>query len=329
MPTHLDKRISLLLPSLFFVFACSLGAATPASPVADPTKIALEVQATVMALQLTQSSASVATVAVSQQAPPEQATPLPPAAETQPSVTPAMSEDFDTWIKSANILLFEDMAGATDRRRTIIQALNGMGLHYTDVADALGRYKSEILSSPGGNGWDLIISGKELRDGVQGEFYEYLNTAINNGSAVIIEEWNMNGIINGKLSLITSKCGVSFESDWQGQTIEDQLLFPIDDSSPILHSPNDGISLTNPTNYWINDDLGDRMRLSAGSTAVPLWGLFPNERSNALTAVSCIDGRVIIQTYSSHSYGEERVIRMWQNYIYHTLKARYDYLATH
>ena len=324
MFTRFDKKFLFLLLSLIFVFACSLGTSAPATPQIDSTKVALEVQATVAAMQETQPET--ATVAAPTQIPP---TSHPPAAEIQPTTAPAMDEDFETWMKSANILLFEDMAGAIDRRRIINQALNGMGLKYTDVADALGRYKNEILNSPGGEGWDLIISGKEYRDGVQGEFYEYLNTAINNGSAMIIEEWEMDSIINGKLSLITTQCGVDFERNWTAKTIEDQLLFPIDDSSPILHSPNDGISLTNPTNYWISDDLGDRMKLSPGSTAVPLWGLYPNDRSHALTAVSCVDGRVIIQTYSSHSYGEDRVMRMWQNYIYHTLKARYDYLATH
>jgi len=144
---------------------------------------------------------------------------------------------------------------------------------------------------------------------------------------VIIEEWDMDGIINGKLSLITGKCGVSFQKDWDGKVLEDQLIFPIDDSSPILHTPNDGIALTNPTSYWLWTDLGDLMRLSSGSDAVPLWGLYPNTRNSDLAAVSCVDGRVIIQTYSTHSYGEDRVIRMWQNYIYNTLKARYDYLA--
>ncbi len=324
MSTYLDKRLFIFCFALLFIFACSAGTSAPAAPQADETKIALEVQATVMALQLTQPSAALAAEAT--QVPP-QATQTPSVTESPPTETPALREDFTTWMKSAHILLFEDMAGATDRRRIINQALNGMGLQYTDVADALGRYKNEILNSPNGTGWDLIISGKELREGVQGEFYEYLNTAINAGSSVIIEEWNMNDIFNGKLSLITSRCGVSFEKNWTAKKIEAQLLFPIEDSSPILHSPNDGISLTNPTNYWIGGDLGDRMKLDAGSNAIPLWGLYPSERNSALTAVSCIDGRVIIQTYSSHSYGEDRIIRMWQNYIYHTLKARYDYLA--
>ena len=329
MSAYFNKKIFFLLISLIFVFACSIDTSAPAVPAFDATKAVLELEATAMVLQLTQaamdnqSAPPVAPTVIPQQ----QATLAPPPAAA-PTEAPAMSEDFDTWMKSASILLFEDMAGSTDRRRYINQALSGLGLRYTDVADALGNYKNEIISGgPGGKGWDLIISGKELREGVQGEFYVYLNTAINQGSAVIIEEWDMDGIGGGKLGLITSKCGVKLERDWIDRPIEDHLIFPIDGTDPVHHTPNEGVSLTNATGYWLGADLGDRMKLTSGSTAIPLWGLYPNTYNSALTAVKCVEGRVIIQTYSSHSYGENRIILMWQNYIYNTLKARYDYLA--
>ena len=335
MSSYFNKKLFFILIGLIFVFACSLGAPAPAEPAFDATKAVLELEATAMALQLTQSAMN------NQLAPPA----APPVAQQQPTVAPpvaapptvsvvntqapAMSEDFETWMKSASILLFEDMAGSVDRRRNINQALNGMGLRYTDVADALGNYKSEINSGgPGGKGWDLIISGKELREGVQGEFYVYLNDAINQGSAVIIEEWDMDDIGGGKLGRITGKCGVKLDRDWIGAPIEDHMIFPIDGTHPVHHTPNEGISLTNATGYWLGMDLGDRMKLTPGSEAIPLWGLYPNTHNSALTAVSCIEGRVIIQTYSTHSYGEDRVIRMWENYIYNTLQARYDYLAS-
>ncbi len=328
-----DKKFSILLIGLFFVFACNIGA--PASTIPDSafdaTKVVMELEATAMALQLTQSAMSnqPAPPAAPTMALPLQATAaIVPTMAIAPTEAPAMSEDFETWMRSASILLFEDMAGSTDRRRYVNQALNGMGLKYVDVNDALGDYKNQILSGgPGGRGWDLIISAKELRNEVQGEFYEYLNTAINNGSAVIIEEWNMGGIGGGKLSKVTGKCGVKFDKDWIAKEIDDHLIFPINGTNPIHHIPNSGISLTNPTRYW-GLYPGSRMKLTPGSEAIPLWGLYPNTQNSALTAVSCVDGRLIIQTYSTHSYGEDRVIRMWENYIYNTLKARYDYLAS-
>lgn len=323
------NRIVILFVGLFFILACSLGGTTTAQPVFDTTKAVLELEATAMVLQLTQSAMNNQAPAAAPTVAPLQPTVAPPpTAGAAPTASSGMSQDFDTWMKSASILLFEDMAGDFVVGRSINEALNGLGLSYTDVKDALGHYKNEILSGgPGGRGWDLIISGKELRSGVQGEFYVYLNDAITQGSAVIIEEWDMDAIGYGKLSLITGRCGVTLDKDWIGKPVSDHVIFPIDGTHPIHHMPNEGIALTNPTGYWVGDDLGDRMRLAPGSKAIPLWGLYANSKNNDLTAVTCVDGRVIIQTYSTHSYGDDRVVRMWQNYIYNTLKARYDYLA--
>jgi len=286
----------------------------------NATQIALDVQSTVNAQQITKG---------------EQATntPLPPTATqpapTAPTQSSAMDQDFDTWMRSASILLYEDMAGDFSVYRFIQLALDGMGLQYIDVRDALGHYKTQLLSGgPGGQGWDLIISGKESRDAVQGEFYVYLSDALNAGSSVIIEEWDMDGIATGKISMVLSRCGIDFHRNWIGEPLSKQLLFPINGSHPVHHFPNEGISLTNPSGFWLGTDLGDLIRLRPGSDANLLWGARVNFSDSYATAASCVDGRLILQTYSTHSYGQERIVLMWQNYIYNTLKARYDYLAS-
>jgi len=253
------------------------------------------------------------------------------AEEPIPSPTPQTSlPDFETWMREdASILLFEDMAGAGDVHTFIDQTLNGMGLNYTDTADRLGNYKEQIISrGPGGRGWDLIISGKEMRKGVQGEFYVYLNDALLDGTSVIIEDWDMDDIISGKLGIIMNRCGVKFYRDWINQPMSKQLLFPINGDHPIHHTPNEGISLTNPSGYWNWTDLGDLMELAPGSNAKPLWGALSNNTTNHLTAVVCMDGQLIVQTYSSHSYGEGRIKMMWENYIYNALKTRYDRISS-
>lgn len=235
--------------------------------------------------------------------------------------------DFETWLRSANILLFEDMALVG----VVQPALDAMGLNYTDVNDALGHFKTQLLSGgPNGQGWDLIISSKEARDQVSGEFYVYLNDALNAGSSIIIEEWDIDGIASGKIGVILGRCGVEFQSDWINVPVELQLLFPINGDHPVHHYPNEGISLTNPTNFWFWDqwDLGDLLRLRPGSDAKLLWGARSAVKDSYATAVSCVDGRVIIQTYGSHSYGADRVVMMWTNYIYNALLARYEYLAS-
>jgi len=279
----------------------------------NATQFALDVQSTVNAQSVSQVT-------------PE--TPQP--ADPTPTTEPAMEQDFDTWMRSASILLYEDMAGDFSVYRYIKLALDGMGLQPTDLRDALGHFKTQLLSGgPGGQGWDLIISGKEMRNAVQGEFYVYLNDSLNAGSSVIIEEWNMDGIASGKIAMLLSRCGIGFHRNWIGDPINEHLLFPVNGSHPVHHFPNEGIALTNPSGFWLGADLGDFIRLRPGGDAKILWVARANVTDSYATAATCMDGRLIFQTYSTHSYGQERVVLMWQNYIYNTLKARYDYLAAH
>ncbi len=293
------------------------------------TQMAIDVQATVNAQQLTQAAEASPT-------PTPTDTPEPPAepAEDQdsPQTQPTFNEaDFETWMKSASILLYEDMAGDFSVTRYIKQALDAMGLRqHVDVKDAMGTFKNQLLSGgPGGQGWDLIISGKEMRTSIQGEFYVYINDALNLGSSVIIEEWDMDAIASGKISTVLARCGVQFHRDWLDDNIDRHLLYPVDGTHAIHHYPNEGVSLTNPSGYWIWTDLGDWMKLRPGSSAIPLWSARVNVRDSYLTAVTCLDGQLTIQSYSSHSYGQDRIMLMWQNYIYNALKTRYEYLATH
>lgn len=277
-----------------------------AQDAAQATQSAIQTQVALAAQQTVQAGQPTA-------APPTEA----------PTATLPPQESFEEWLPNAGILLYEDMAGNFNTTRYIKAALDGMGLRYVDVGDALGNYKDQLLSNgPGGQGWDLIISGKELRTAVSGEFYTYLNDALNEGSSVIIEEWDLDSIWAGKFSSIMSRCGVEFQSDWRNKPLDEQLLWAVEGGSPIFHYPNEGISLRNPTGYWTGD-LGDLLRLSPGSQAVPLWSARTNTRDTYLTAVACLDNRLIIQTYSSHDYGKDRIVRMWQNYIYNALQARY------
>ena len=237
--------------------------------------------------------------------------------------------NFEEWMETANILVYEDMAGDYSVYRYISSALDDMGLRrYVDVKDAGGHFKNQLLSGgPGGEGWDLIISGKERRRSIQGEFYVYITDALDEGSSVIVEEWDMDGIASGKISMLLSRCGVKFQEDWIDDELNEHPLFPVDGEHDIHHVPNDGVFLTNPTGFWLGTDLGDKMKLTPGSEAIPLWSNHANAWSENLMAVECVDGRLIIQTYSSHSYGQNRVVLMWQNYIYNALQARYVYLG--
>ncbi|GAB4530925.1 MAG: hypothetical protein Fur0018_18430 [Anaerolineales bacterium] len=344
------RRLLPLMLAAALLTACNLPAGPPPTsppPPAAPTAALIDSQATQdaiqtqiaqaalvagqaaeMTAQATQAAIQTQVALAAQQTvqaqQPTGAPPTTPPPTEAPAATTPPQETFEAWLPGASILLYEDMAGDYRTTRYIKEALDTLGLRYTDVRDALGNYKDQLLSNgPGGRGWDLIISGKELRTAVSGEFYVYLNDALTQGSSVIIEEWNLNDIGAGKISNILGRCGVEFQADWWNKPTNEQLLWAVEGESPIFHYPNEGISLRNPTNYW-RGDLGDLLRLSPGSTATSLWSARTNTRDTYLTAVACLDNRLIIQTYSTHDYGKERIVRMWQNYIYNALRARYD-----
>ncbi len=352
-----QKSSSIIFCSLFLILSLGVltgcGQPSPDSSL-EETIMALSVDATVNAMdqgnnseneiqpeadpnaQLTQVAESVqATVNAAESISEPQPT-LTPEVEAAPILSPPSGEaaeevsmeDFNSWMKSANILLYEDSAGVYTTTRFVQDALDAMGLDYVDVKDAVGHYKEQLLSGgPGGEGWDLIISAKEARGHVKGEMYIYLNDALNDGSSVIIEEWELDSIVRGEIATILNRCGVEFQDQWVGEPLNTQLLWQVDGSLPIHHQPNEGISLTNPSGFWAGSDLGDFMRLAPGSEAVALWAARVNVQDTFLTAVSCLDNQLIIQTYSTHSYGRDRIVRMWENYIYHALLARYQLIT--
>jgi len=321
---------------------------------AQATNMALALQVTLNAIEKEQSASAddantqLTQVAVAVQATLNAAQPaaIPPTVQViveaaptaEPADTPEPDDqqelaDFETWMKSAAILLYEDMAGIYTTSRYIMQALDSRGLSYVDVKDSAGNFKEQILSGgPGGEGWDLIIFAIEIREEeggfwLRGEYYQHINDAFTDGSSVIIEEYQLESIVNGKISPLISRCDLEFQEQWAWDPLKHQLLWQIDGSLPIHHQPNEGISLTNPSGYWPSSDIGDFMRLAPGSKSEPLWTARANVKDTYLTAVSCEDNRLILQTYSTHNYGKDRVVRMWENYIYNTLLARYQLLS--
>ncbi len=348
------KQISIigipLLVTLIFLSTLLSGCLLPTTDnSAQATNMALALQVTLNAIEKEQStSADIANRQLTQVAEAVQATlnaaqpsPNPPTIEVivESASTPEPESDpekelaeFEIWLKSADILLFEDMSSSYTTIRYIMETLDSMGLDYVDVKDAIGHFKEQLLSGgPGGEGWDLIIFAIEVRQEgggfwLRGEYYQYINDAFTDGSSVIIEEYQLESIVNGKISMLINRCDLEFQEQWAWDPLKHQLLWQVDGSLPIHHQPNEGIALTNPTGYWPSSDIGDFMRLAPGSKSEPLWTARTNVKDTYLTAVSCLDNRLILQTYSSHNYGKARVVRMWENYIYNALLARYRLL---
>jgi len=307
--------VSLLLPVvLIFVLACTITTSPPVEPppAFDPTKAALELEATAMSLQLTQAAMNVQ----AQQPtlpPPVQATlPLPTQPPPPTTIPPTATQSFDDLMNSAKILVYEN----TDERNIglwIRDALDGMGLKYTHTGSYSGHFM-EYLNS--GTEWDLIIVGAEDKDKISGEFWDVINTRLARDKvALIAEVWYLNSEANGPIGKILSGCGIRYQKDYQ---LADSIYWWVSDH-PVFNEPNTVLPLLHYNRFWANQT-GDQIRLGGGGDAVLLAGLAAKPSGQEAVLATCYDGRVIIQTFSDHDYDQAEVIPLWQNYIYNTLK---------
>ncbi|MBN1665804.1 MAG: hypothetical protein JW862_01900 [Anaerolineales bacterium] len=336
----------VLMCALLFILLTSLACNAPSSDTElQDTQVALNIQATLLAEgeQPAEPVASPDTATPTRQAEesqpgetpsqtPQPVTATPTASLTpQPSNTPQptatdppappASASLDELIQGSKILLFEDITSVY-ATRYVKEALDNLGLstNYVDVKDAVGHFKTQLLS---GTDWDLIITSVEARSNVQGEFFTYLNDQLNDGTSVIIEHWNLDDLSRGQASSILSRCGIRI-SDWYDPPDTNRSLWPLQGEHPIFHQPNENISLTNYTLYWFGD-VGDLMRVDPGSEAVLLAGLFAQYKDSNGTLASCLDDRLILQTFSTHDYRQDQMVHLWQNYIYNALRAHFEY----
>ncbi len=339
------RRYFLLLTVLLMVtLSCNfLASEDEGSSDLQQTEIALGVEQTMVARQeanatLTAQAPQLGGEAGGGEAAPTietQPTDLPPEgapeataaqAPTEPPPPTTPAEDFNNMMKSASILLYEDIINDLEVQRYIKDTLDGMGLNYNDVGSAKGRFKDALLSgAPGGQPWDLIIVGAESRGGIQGEFFEYINNSLDRGSSVILEVWHLDQIFLGKAQLFLQKCGADIKN-YSGNYRDpgDHSIFPINGADhPILKEPHTGISFTQGfTYFWPASDLGDLMYLNGSGDGQLLMGREPNNPNSAGVLAVCDGGKLVLQTFSSHSFVEDIMRRQWENYIHYALRIR-------
>jgi hypothetical protein len=232
----------------------------------------------------------------------------PPSFQKTPASEPISDEKF----KTSQILLIEDMAGRSSSRY-IKDALDSANYNYTDVGSAQGWLKNYILT----NGpWDLIIVASESRAKIQGEFFDMLLKEIHSGTAVIIEIWDGDALAKGKLGGLLSECGVEVHGDWYNPG--KRSIYWLIPEHPIFQEPNQISNVK--TNYFWADDIGDFMRLLPEGDASLLAGSDVDRSNDHGLLTTCFGGRVVIQSFSDHDYDRGDMMRLWQNYVYYTLK---------
>jgi len=313
MPTQLGKRglLIFLLGTVAVILACGVALTPPTPPTAfDPTKAALELQGTAMALQLTQAALN-----GQQQAPPANApapAPTEMAAPAPAVVLPSPTEDVEARIRSAKILVYEN----TDERGIgmwIQDALDGMGLKYTQTGSYSGHFM-EYLDS--GVKYDLVIVGAEDKDKISGEFWDVISTRLTRDKAALIAEvWYLDREANGPINKILGPCGVRFRVDWPLA----ESIYWWEPTHPVFNEPNVVLPLLHYNRFWANQT-GDKLMLGGGGDALMLAGLSSRPSSGEGVLASCFEGRVIIQTFSDHDYSQADIVPLWQNYIHYTLK---------
>jgi len=315
MLMQLGKR-GIVLFSLFVVLsilACNLSVApsTSSPPAFDPTKAALELQATSMVLQLTQAALNSQPPAQPTSPPPQPATPEPAVAEpAQVQATPTV--DVEARIRSANVLVYEN----TDEYGIgmwVQDALDAMGIKYTQTGSYSGHFM-EYLNS--GKKYDLIIVDAEAKDRISGEFWDVINTRLTRDKvALIAEVWYLDTEATGPISKVLSGCGIRYQKDY---SLADSIYW-WDPTHPIFTEPNTVLPLLHYNRYWENQT-GDQIRLGGSGDAELIAGLAAKKSSQEGVLATCYDGRVIIQTFSDHDYDQADILPLWENYIHYTLK---------
>jgi hypothetical protein len=296
-----------------------------------------DLRATTVALSVKQTSLALTEVALTQvvgHSPPTPmptaaapANPLPPPLATptlQPQATAGLASTGpdDRLLKSARILLFEDMS-ASRYIRLAKEALDKAGYFYLDVGSAKGWFKNQLLS---GQEWDLVIAAAEAERDFGGEFYGYLDDRLANGAAVVIENWDFDKAAGGSARKLLDRCGVDVESDWYEPEL--RVFFWTDPAHPIFNQPNRLASgLRNAQRVWVGD-VGDLFKLRdrpgmPGGDAMILASTNPEWKSDHGTLVVCLGGRLILQAFRSHEYQHNDMVALWQNYVYHLLSSAF------
>jgi len=254
---------------------------------------------------------------------------------TPQSTEPAPAVEFDEaayqeWKKTAKILLYEDMTARLDTVRYVKLTLDEMSLSYKDDGSAYGWLLDDLASGPQDDGeWDLIILAAEDKDGIKADFFAPALKAIEAGTPVILETWYLDGAYSGSASGILSRCGVSFEANWERIPPSSAAMFALSSDNSVLTQPNSGLNFSATTNFWwdpngiISYDIGDLMKLSPDSSATILIGTKAGDQLTHGTSMVCVKGMLILQTFSSHLLTYKSMSPLWENYIDNALRTRF------
>lgn len=319
-----SRCFKAILVLVIAALACNISTTPSGDVPAEETRVAVAVLQTGLAIQ--QATLNAPTL------PPPAATytayptyTAVPQAVTEESQEPIV--DMQASIKASNILIYEDVAGDPTLVQLVSNTVNAMhfsGGKVINTGDALGKFRDHANSA---TKWDLIIVAAESRSSFSGELFEVMYDHIDNGGAVIIEIWYLDRVVNGKISPILNDCGVTLFRDWERNWNYDPFdysIYWLDQYHPLLSTPNTAQAPSYPYPEWFGD-AGDLLELTSSGDAVLVGGTHSSRKSDHGVLASCMDGRMVIQTFSTHDYKLDIMQALWENYITYTLINHYEY----
>ncbi len=331
----------LALVMILTLSACGLEVVDPATAARQTevraTELELYVAQTLNAQRSTAQASALLTAGLPATTP--SPPPIQPAGATEPPLPtlspsetpPALDEEaLRERMKTANILLYEDMVAHTDTKRYVKEALLTLGLPFKDDGNAKGWLVKDLEQGPPGGGvWDLVILALEDQVGMQGEFFDFALHAIEQGASVILEVHFLDQTYLGSGQPLLARCGVEYQGNRRKIPPGQMALFVLDPAHPLLQEPNANISFTTTSNYWWDPtgrrvyDTGDLVKRTPNSAARLLLGSQPQEKDTHGVLTVCSDDRLILQTFASHTLAYESGWRLWQNSIYFALKRHF------
>ena len=303
------RFLALISTLVFIIIACQLG-----TPTSNPTT---DIGPTQTALAMTQTAVSN-----------NQPTPVPsPIITPQIEITPTQestpsAEDIQIMIDSSNILIFEDVAGYPSILPYVRKALESIGGHHQYVADAMGKFLDYLISD---TKWDLIIVSAEVRGAISGDYWTLITEQVDNNVALVAEVWYLDKISRGKIAPFLEKCGIEVQKDWGRSVTSNPVeyeMYWVEPDSPVFNTPNQVNSFRASSYDVWPGDAGDFINLTEGSHSAILASHVRDAKRDYGLITSCLDGRVILQTFSSHDYGRNNgqdMIDLWENYIIYAL----------
>jgi len=303
------RFLALTSTLVFIIIACQLG-----TPTSNPTTD----------IGLTQTALAMTLTAVSNNQQPLASPTITPQIEIPPTqeLTPS-TEDIQKKIDSSNILIYEDVAGYPSLLPYVRKALESIGGHHQYVADAMGTFLNYLMSD---TKWDLIIVSAEVRGAISGDYWTLITDQVDNNVALVAEVWYLDKISRGKIAPFLEKCGIDVQKDWgrsaNANPVEYEMYW-VEPDSPVFNTPNQVDSFrASSYDVWQGGDAGDFINLTEGSHSVILASHIRDAKQDYGLITSCLDGRVILQTFSSHDYSRNNgqdMMDLWENYIIYAL----------